>query len=60
MKIYTIEVVITSGGDEFWEDIEDRHSTGCEEVTKTVRDILFDAGFQGEDCIVTLRQYQET
>ncbi len=57
MKVYTLEVVIQEGSDEFWESLEGR--TGCDEVQQAVRDVLFDAGFQGEDCTVTLKQYQE-
>lgn len=59
MKTYTLEVTITEGCDEFWEDIIDRQVTACDEVKQAVRDILFDAGFQGPDCLVTLKQFLE-
>ena len=59
MKIYTLEVTITEGCDEFWEDITAGEATGCDDVTKTVRDILFDAGFQEPNCLVTLKQFRD-
>ena len=55
MKVYTLEVVIQEGSDEFWEGIEQRGGTGCDEVAQMVRDVLFDAGFQEPDCTVTLQ-----
>ena len=58
MKVYTLAVVIQEGCDEFWEGIEQRGSTGCNEVVQMVRDILFDAGLQPPDCTVTLQQFQ--
>ncbi len=59
MKTYTLEVVITEGCDEFWEGIQAREGSGCDEVLQTIRDILFDAGFQPPDCAVTLKQFQD-
>ena len=58
MKVYTLVVVIQEGSDEFWEGIEQRGGTGCDEVAQMVRDILFDAGLQPPDCTVTLQQFQ--
>ena len=58
MKVYTLAVVIQEGCDEFWEGIEKRGGTGCDEVAQMVRDILFDAGLQPPDCTVTLQQFQ--
>ena len=57
MKVYTLAVVIQEGSDEFWEGIEKRGGTGCDEVVQMVRDVLFDAGFQEPDCTVTLQQF---
>lgn len=44
MKRYTFELVIEEGSDEFWEEIGKR--TGCDEVTKLVKDLIeSDGGF---------------
>ena len=59
MKIYTLEVTVHEGGDEFWETIQARDGTGCDDVVQTIRDILFDAGFQPPDCTVALKQFQD-
>ena len=58
MKTYMLTVVIQEGSDEFWEDIEHRGVTGCDDVVQMIRHILFDAGFQEPDCTVTLQQFQ--
>lgn len=40
MKQYTIEVIITEGNDEFWEEATANGATGCEDVLRLVRQEL--------------------
>ena len=58
MKRYVLEVIIEEGSDEFWESLAEAGRTGCDEVQQSVRDILFDAGFQPPACTVVLTAYQ--
>lgn len=44
MKKYVIQIEITEGCDEFWEQITKEGSTGCDEVLKDVRSLL-DLGY---------------
>jgi hypothetical protein len=46
MKRYIFEFVIEEGDDEFWNDINDRGVTGCEEVLEVVT-VAFDNEFEG-------------
>jgi hypothetical protein len=48
MKKYTIEVVIVEGSDEFWDDINKRNVTGCDEVLKMVEEHLTSIGINFE------------
>ena len=40
MKTYTFKLVITEGSDEFWEDLNERGVTGCEELQQMIEDGL--------------------
>lgn len=40
MKRYVFEFVIEEANDEFWEDINSRGVTGCDEVTEIVLDVF--------------------
>ena len=42
MRKYIFEVVVFTGNDEFWDDIErDESTTGCDQVLELVRAELF-------------------
>jgi predicted nucleic acid-binding Zn ribbon protein len=61
MPTYTFKLVITTSSDEFWEDIEKRGVTGCEEVTALVKDALFSVGidpdYEFSHDTLTLEKY---
>lgn len=40
MKRYVFEFVIEEANDEFWEDINSRGVTGCDEVTEIVLNVF--------------------
>ena len=44
MKTYTFKLVVSEGNDEFWEDIEKRNVTGCEEVKELITQALWSHG----------------
>jgi hypothetical protein len=48
MKKYTIEVVIVEGSDEFWDDINERNVSGCDEVLDMVKQQLTGIGINFE------------
>lgn len=59
MKIYTFEVIIEEGSDEFWESIQ--NVSGVEEVKQEVKTALAHAGFMaGYGCDVNLVKFEET
>lgn len=45
MKTYTIEVVVTEGNDEFWEEATANGATGCEDVLRLIKEELDMIGF---------------
>jgi hypothetical protein len=44
MKRYTLELVITEGNDEGWEEILNDRKTGCDDVISMVANALYEAG----------------
>ena len=40
MKRYKIELIIEEGSDEFWEDLDKDHESGCDEIVKIIREDL--------------------
>lgn len=40
MKKYTFQVVIEEGSDEFWDEINNKGITGCDQVLELVEDAL--------------------
>lgn len=60
-KQYTLRVVIEAGGDEFWEDIEKRGVTGCDEVLDLMRDAVFSVGLvDDENCWISIESYKNS
>lgn len=55
MRRYVIEVAIEEGNDEFWEDLKD---TGCDEITKLVRESVEE--LFGDNFSVELTAYSQT
>jgi len=45
MKKYTFKLIVCEGDDEFWEDINNRKVTGCEDVTEVLKEVLASHGF---------------
>ena len=50
---YRFEVVVEEGSDEFWESLDDRNSTGCEDVQAEIEMAL-----EPLECAVTLVEYK--
>ena len=46
MKRYILEIIIDEGSDEYWELITDNELSGCDEVRKSIKNAIWDAGFQ--------------
>ena len=59
MKTYTLEVVINEGNDEFWENINGKQSSGCDEVLHLLKRALSDYGWlDGDECTVRLVKFE--
>lgn len=56
MKRYTLELVITEGNDEFWEEILIDGKTGCDDVTATIINGLHNCGL---DAAIKLVKYED-
>jgi len=56
MKRYTIELVITEGSNEFWEDLETRSVTGCDDILEEVKGALAEFGLEPE---IKLIKYED-
>lgn len=48
MKKYKIEITIYEGSDEFWEIIEAKNETGCDEVRALIAEAISNNGFYGD------------
>lgn len=62
MKKYTFELVIDEGNDHFWDSLKESNSTGCDDVTAMVSELLEDGGpyVLGENCHLKLVKYEDT
>jgi hypothetical protein len=43
-KTYTFQIVIQEGNDEFWEELNQKDSTGCDELLKEMKAMLAESG----------------
>ena len=60
MKEYTVKVVIREGNDEFWEELNDKNETGCDDVRGLVDTALAGVGLNnGYDCSVKLTKFED-
>lgn len=60
MKQYTIELIVTEGYDEFWDDINNNNSTGCEEILIAIKNSLNLSGWtEGFGCSVKLKEFKD-
>jgi len=61
MKQYKFELVICEGNDEFWDAIP-FSSSGCDEVSNFLKDLLSDVGFvtdgEYQNCKLTLKEFK--
>jgi hypothetical protein len=44
MKRYVFQIIVEEGNDEFWEDLETRGITGCEDLRDMILDSLGGTG----------------
>lgn len=49
MKVYTIEITIREGSDEYWEEITADGNTGCDQVLEDVKNCLIGENWQDFD-----------
>ena len=58
MKRYTLEIIIEEGSDEWWEEITNNELSGCDEVRKSIKNAIWDVGFQ--EAKVNLIKFEDT
>lgn len=56
MKKYTFEVTVTEGNSEFWEELNRKGQTGCDDLIEQMKDSLAEGGF---DPDVKLVKYED-
>lgn len=54
MKTYVLKIVIEEGSDEFWEELDEKKSTGCDEILREIDSLL-----SPWDAKVTLTKYED-
>ena len=60
-KSYTFEITIIEGNDEFWEEINEKGITGCDEVKESIETCLQTQGYYaGDNCSVILKKFEDT
>lgn len=62
MKKYTFKIVVHEGSDEFWEELEAKKKTGCDEVYQEIKELLERTGAwhcdgDYQNCELTLIDY---
>lgn len=57
MKKYTFKVTLTEGNNEFWEDLEARGITGCDDLIEELKSALDAGGVDFTD--VTLVEFTD-
>lgn len=61
MRKYLFELEIEEGQDEFWEEIQNKSSTGCEEVVNLIEELLWEGGLvtkgENKNCELNLVRY---
>ena len=57
MKQYKFEIIIDEGNDEFWEELQESGTTGCNEVMEMIRESFRDTGLE-MNATVILREYR--
>lgn len=57
MKIYTFEVVIREGTEDFWDELREQNSTGADDVRQQLEDLIEQVGFFDAD--VKLLRYED-
>ena len=60
MKQYKFEITITEGNDEFWEEINRKNETGCDDVKDMVDIALSQHGlYDGDNCEIKLKKFED-
>ena len=56
MKQYTIQLVITEGSDEFWEEATADGKSGCDDVLEIVKNVMWNEGLEPD---IKLIKYED-
>ncbi len=56
MRTFTIEIVITEGNNEFWDEIVAKGVTGCDDILEEVKSALAEYGLEPD---VKLVKYED-
>lgn len=59
MKTFKIEILIREGCDHFWDDINSRNVTGCDEVLESVKMALSEIGWDESNTDFKLIEYTD-
>lgn len=60
MKKYVIELIITEGIDEYWEELNKSGRPGCDDIIDSLQAVLRDSGFlDGFDTSIIMKEYSD-